>query len=319
MAKAREKAQSKQRTSQEALGILFKANDLKSLKDVRQITQILHRHLPKAQILLENNTTPSKRWSHSKVNWMKPDAIVREVDRLLVVGGDGSILRASRLLLQTDQWDHCRILGIHSGTVGFLAALNMSDALAHLPSLLKNKSALSEEVRSCLQVKIERKGKIIRSFHVLNDCVLSKGSLSRIFEFHVQVNGEFLSSYRADGLIVSPPTGSTAYNLAAGGAIVHHDIPAIQITPISPQSLSNKPIILSDQHEITLKLGRHSTNVYLTMDGQKGLKMGDDDIVHILKSEKSVRFLSVKNNELSHYFESLRQKLNWGLVPKART
>lgn len=300
------------------IGIVFKGQNSQSLSDVKKVSQKLLKAFPKLNILLESACPPSKRWKHSRIRWMKPERIVNSVDTLLAIGGDGTILRASRLLLQTDQWKHCRLLGVHSGTVGFLAALNMKEAMTELPKLLQKPSLLREELRSCLQVKIERKGRLLRSFHVLNDCVLSKGSLSRIFEFHVEVNGEFLSSYRADGLIVSPPTGSTAYNLAAGGAIVHHGIAALQITPIAPQSLSNKPIILSDQHEVSLRLGRHSTDVYLTMDGQKGLKMGDHDRVIIHKSIKYVRFLSIRHQELRHYFESLRQKLNWGLVPKAR-
>ncbi|TVQ80675.1 MAG: NAD(+)/NADH kinase [Bradymonadales bacterium] len=306
------------RKSLESIGVLFKGQDLKSLRDTKQICQKLLRSFPKLEILIENSPKPVNRWSHSRLKWMSAERIPFRTRTLVVVGGDGSILRACRLLMKTETWETCRVLGVHSGTVGFLAAMNVKEALKNLSSLLSRKNGLVEELRSCLHIKIERNSRIFRNFHVLNDCVLSKGSLSRIFEFQVEVNSEFLSSYRADGLIVSPPTGSTAYNLAAGGAIVHHDIPAVQITPICPQSLSNKPIILSDRHEISLRLGRHSSDVYLTMDGQKGLRMGDRDVVHITKSEKSIRFLNLGSRELKHYFESLRHKLNWGLLPRGR-
>jgi NAD+ kinase len=173
------------------------------------------------------------------------------------------------------------------------------------------------ERRSCLQVGIERNRKTFRQFHVLNDAVLSKGSLSRIFEFNVEVDGQFLSSYRADGLIVSSPTGSTAYNLAAGGSILDPTIPAVQLTPICPQSFSNQPIVVSDHHRIDLSVGRHSSDVFLTLDGHTGLRIEGQDRVRVEKSGKSVGFLLPPGMDWTHYFHSLRQKLKWGLVSGA--
>jgi len=250
----------------------------------------------------------------SRIKTVSFEKLLEKSAVAITVGGDGTILRCTRHLLETDNWATCAVLGVNAGKVGFLASLSGDEAGKRLIPLLKRPSLFSLEERSCLKVSVLRNGKVFRTHHVLNDCVLSKGSLSRLFEFHIHINGEFVSSYRADGMIVSPPTGSTAYNLAAGGAILQPNIPAIQLTPIAPQAFSNKPIVLSDENEIALTLGKHSSDVYLTFDGQSGLQVMDQDRIVITRSLKSIRFLSPKSGSKAHFFHSLRQKLNWGLV-----
>lgn len=239
-------------------------------------------------------------------------------DLLIAVGGDGTILRCAHHLLEGSGWKTASLLGINLGHLGFLSSLNATHFMGELKKILTMGTGLGDE-RSCLQVSVKRGSKSFKQYHVLNDGVLSKGSLSRIFEFHIEVNGEFLSSYRADGLIVASPTGSTAYNLAAGGSIIEPRIPAIQLTPICAQYFSNKPIVISDQNTIGLSVGRHSSDVFLTLDGQIGLKIEETDKIEIKKSPKTIRFLLPPGGATSHYFHSLRQKLKWGLVSSPTT
>ncbi len=303
-----------------SVGIITKLQDSDALKLLTRYLPLLsqfhqdnrikfHIEAPAAQLLKHSAKSHLKFLQISSI-----DKMAKTCDLILIVGGDGTMLRAARFLLHRDGWKRCVLLGINAGHLGFLTFLNALDAQKNIKNVLTGNRKSTLELRSCLQVTIERNGRVYRHYHVLNDCALSKGSLSRIFEFHVELDSEFLSSYRADGLIVSTPTGSTAYNLAAGGSIIEPEIPAIQLTPICPQSFSNKPIVVSDKKTIGLSLGRHSSDVYITLDGHTGLRIEATDKIFIRKSSKTVRFLVPPGMDSSHYFSSLRQKLKWGLV-----
>jgi NAD+ kinase len=297
------------------LGFVIKQNDSRAQQLGERIIKDVLKIVPEAKIYIEKNTrTKTKKFPSLPV-----ETLLNKVEVAIVVGGDGTILRCTRAMLEGRGWQNCSVLGVNAGKIGFLAALSGSNAAKRIAPLLRRPELFHLEQRSCLRVSVYRHEKLFESFHVLNDCVLSKGSLSRLFEFHLDINGEFISSYRADGMIISPPTGSTAYNLAAGGAILQPTIPAIQLTPICPQHFSNKPIVVSDENEIVLRLGKHSSDVYLTFDGQRGLQVKDEDRLVITRSEKSIRFLAPKSEVKSHFFHSLRQKLNWGLVEAPST
>ena len=295
-----------------SVGLVLKQNDPRAKILGQKIVTSLLKMSNVHEIFLEKGHKITAESSRLKTASF--DKILEKSAIAVTVGGDGTILRCTRHLLETDCWATCSVVGVNAGKVGFLASLSGPDAIKRLIPLVKKPSLFNVEERSCLKVSVLRNGKVFRTHHVLNDCVLSKGSLSRLFEFHIHINGEFVSSYRADGMIVSPPTGSTAYNLAAGGAILQPNIPAIQLTPIAPQAFSNKPIVLSDENEIALTLGKHSSDVYLTFDGQSGLQVMDQDRIVITRSLKTIRFLSPKSGSRAHFFHSLRQKLNWGLV-----
>jgi NAD+ kinase len=234
-------------------------------------------------------------------------------DLLLSIGGDGTLLRAARLLLETEGWKSAAILGINTGRLGFLTLLSAHD-LSKLEFLLKNPWKSEIEERACLEVRVIRNLRCVRTFHVLNDCVLKNGALSRLLEFGLSMNKEFLSSYRADGFIISTPTGSTAYNLAAGGSILEPQIPAIQLTPICAQSFSNKPIVVCDQNLIVLSIENSIFDAYLTLDGHTSFQVKSGDCIEIRRSPKSIRLLLPSGKGHSHYIHSLRQKLKWGLV-----
>jgi NAD+ kinase len=300
------------------VGIVAKAGEASSLKLLQDWVPVFEEYLsnvPGAAIFLEANEEEksSSRKGMTLYKKMPLHDFASECDLLISIGGDGTILRGARFLLGGEGWKKAALLGINAGHLGFLTFVPADESRATLRKILANPHLPTFEERICLEASLFRKGKIHKKFHVLNDCVLNKGSLSRIFEFHIEIDKEFLSSYRADGLIVSTPTGSTAYNLAAGGAIVAPRIPAMQLTPICPQSFSNKPIVIADSHEIGLQLGKHSTDIFLTLDGQTGIRIESGDEVKIRKSPKSIKFLLPPGMTFSHYFHSLRQKLKWGL------
>ena len=254
-----------------------------------------------------------------RIKLCSADDVAKHSELLISVGGDGTILRSARYLLRGESWEKSYLLGINVGHIGFLAFMGDTDAGQLISDVLEDPSSCWVQRRSCLGVNIKRKGKFHKRFDVLNDCVLNSGSLSRILDFSVEINGDFLSSYRADGFIVSTPTGSTAYNMAAGGSIIEPTAPIMQLTPICPQSFSNKPIVISDNNLVAMSLPPKSDKAFLTLDGQEGIEVGPDDKVEIFKSEKSIQFLTPPKLSASQYFSSLRQKLKWGLVSAAST
>ena len=287
------------------IGIVLKEKDPHALNLLKRLSPLLATTRRRFRFLIEGAAK-----SHGPS--AKLHQITAKAQIILVLGGDGTLLRCAKALLEKNAWQRCYLLGFNAGHLGFLTFVNQSEAQKCLESTLEKPAQARTERRACLEIRVERKGKVIHEFHALNDCVLTKGSLSRLFEFHIEVDRQFLSSYRADGLIISTPTGSTAYNLAAGGSIVEPNIPAMQLTPVCAQSLTSKPIVISDSRAVTLSLGRHSTDVYLTIDGHTGLQVLGQDRIHITKSRKSIGFLVPPNISSLHYFQSLRQKLKWG-------
>jgi NAD+ kinase len=163
--------------------------------------------------------------------------------------------------------------------------------------------------REVLDASVIRKGEKISEFTILNDAVINKGALARIIELETTVNGEYLSTFRSDGLIISTPTGSTAYNLSAGGPIVYPSLHTIIITPICPHTLTNRPIIVPDDVEVRVLLKSKHQEVILTLDGQLGFPLEFEDVVEVRKAEG--RILLIKS-PYRHYFEVLREKLKWG-------
>ncbi len=235
-------------------------------------------------------------------------AIGKDMDLLAVIGGDGTILRASR---QFSEYD-VPILGINRGVVGFLAEINADEMETLLPALLNGSGVIEE--RGTLDVRVLRGGSEIFRESALNDAAISQGTISRLIELSASVRGEPLSVYHADGLIIATPTGSTAYSLAAGGPVVHPSISAVVVTPINPQSLSQRPIVLSGSEKIDVRVvernhGRREPQVGLTVDGQVYQELKGDDVVSVTLDAKKVRFLRRKEDT---FFHTLRTKLKWG-------
>ncbi len=163
--------------------------------------------------------------------------------------------------------------------------------------------------RTVFHASVIRKGEELAEFRVLNDAVINKGALARIIDIETSINGEYLTTFKADGLILSTPTGSTAYNLSAGGPIVHPSLPCIIITPICPHTLTNRPIMIPDHVVVKAILQTKQQEVFLTLDGQQGFVLEYGDTVEVKKSDEKI--LLVKS-PYRHYFAVLREKLKWG-------
>ena len=224
------------------------------------------------------------------------------VDLVVVLGGDGTLLSVTRGALGGTP-----ILGINMGTLGFLTEHPAEQLLPMLHEVLDGRAKTAQRER--LLVTIETAGKEPVTRCVLNDAVVNKSALARILALSVKVNGEFVSRFRADGLIVATPTGSTAYNLSAGGPILYPTLETIVVTPICPHALTNRPIVLSLDSTIEIRLESLSEEVYLTLDGQQGFPISTREVVRIERCPDPVTLIT--HPSLS-YFQILHRKLKWG-------
>jgi NAD+ kinase len=222
----------------------------------------------------------------------------------VVLGGDGTLLAASQLLDER----MIPVLGVNFGSLGFLTDVALSELYPALEGLLAG--SLAYEDRRLLQASVTRPGQPDAEQHALNDVVITKAALSRIIELDVSIDGVFVSAFRADGLIISSPTGSTAYNLAAGGPILHPALPAVLLTPICPHMLSNRPLVVRDESRIEVRLREADDSlVHITFDGQQGFPLSAKDAVSVTRSTRVLRLVRAPAR---NYYEVLRTKLKWG-------
>ena len=226
-----------------------------------------------------------------------------DVDLIVVLGGDGTMISTARLIGDRS----IPVLGINYGALGYLTEFRIEEMFAALEQILAGNYELDPRV--ALRVEHTRAGEILSSNRVLNDVVINKSALARIIEIEVRLDGLFVNNFRADGLIVSTPTGSTAYNLSAGGPIVFPSMNAVVVTPICPFTLSNRPIVVPDAAEIELILKTEKEEVALTLDGQVGFQLQAGDRVKIRKSRTTFNLVQPPNR---NYFDVLRDKLRWG-------
>lgn len=223
-------------------------------------------------------------------------------DLLITFGGDGTLLSLAR-----HAPDNVPIIGVNMGTLGFLTEL----AVEEFPSLLDSvlEGDFTAEPRVTFDVVVRGPGRDQRKYRVLNDATINKSALARIVEMEVRVSGTFVSNFRADGLIISTPTGSTAYNLSAGGPIVYPTMSAMLLTPICPHMLTNRPIVLPDNVDVEIAIATQLQEIFLTLDGQEGLPLTEHDRVCVSKSPSTVLFVQSPGKD---YFQVLRKKLKWG-------
>jgi NAD+ kinase len=225
-----------------------------------------------------------------------------EIDVAVVLGGDGTMLRASGLVADAG----IPILGINLGHLGFLTPFDPGSAQDAIEGALSGSLATSERMR--LSVTYRPAGAPAVTRTALNDTVIHQGAMARLIELEVKLDTDYVGTYRADGLIVSTPTGSTAYNLAAGGPIISHDHQAMVLTPICAHALTNRPLVVSNERTLRVRLGGDSLGVVLTVDGQWAHTFQPDDQVDITAGARPlVTFESDKG-----YFDILREKLHWG-------
>ncbi len=226
------------------------------------------------------------------------------VNWVVVLGGDGTLLGASRRIGRYG----VPILGVNLGGLGFLTGIPLEKLYPVIEMMINGR--LEVETRVMLETRVLRKGEEVLRFEVLNDVVINKGTLARIIDLDVSINREFLTTFRADGLIIATPTGSTAYNLSAGGPILYPTMETFVLTPICPFTLTNRPIIIPNTATIQIKMGKESEEtVILTFDGQVGFDLSFRDEVIISKSRKKIKLLRPPDHS---YFKILRTKLMWG-------
>ncbi len=225
-----------------------------------------------------------------------------QVDLLIVLGGDGTLLSMARAVNDLG----VPILGVNLGGLGFLTATTLDEMLPALETLLAGGMEIEE--RMMLSASLRRGGQSVGEYIALNDVVITKSAMSRIIDLSVSVGGRHAISYRADGLIISTPTGSTAYNLSAGGPILFPTMDAVVLTPIAPHTLSNRPIVVPGAQRIEVAL-LVEQDVMLTMDGQVGVPLRERDVVEVQKAAARIRLVRFPQKD---FFSVLRTKLKWG-------
>jgi NAD+ kinase len=224
-------------------------------------------------------------------------------DLLIVLGGDGTLLSAARLVADRQ----VPILPVNLGGLGFLTTVPLDDLYAILEEIFSGKNRMSERVM--LEAQIVRDGGTIRRQIALNDAVLNKAALARIMDVALHVDGEYVTTYKADGLILSTPTGSTAYSLSAGGPIVYPTVESFVVTPICPHTLTNRPLVIPDTAKIDIDFQAEGDAVFLTLDGQIGIELVKGDQIVVRKASEKLRLVLPSKKT---YFQVLRNKLKWG-------
>jgi len=233
--------------------------------------------------------------------------LAKGCDLAIVVGGDGTLLNAARSLAEAD----VPVLGVNLGRLGFLADVSPDEMHERLDEILAGQ--YDEEHRSLLHASVLRDGRSISESDALNDVVIHKWDIARMIEIDTTIDGRFLNSLRADGLIVATPTGSTAYALSGGGPILDPALGALVLVPICPHTLSNRPIVVSDQVDIEIAVhGDDSTKAQITCDGQVNFELVSGDQVHITRKDHDLRLIHPRDHD---HFDIMRKKLRWAEQP----
>ncbi len=231
------------------------------------------------------------------------ETLPSHADLLIVLGGDGTLLAAARLMNE----HNVPILPVNLGALGFLTSVTLDDMYPVLEQAINGQARYSERV--LLESQVIRKGAVFHRARALNDAVLNKAALARIIDLQLRINDEFVCNYKADGLIVSTPTGSTAYSLAAGGPIVYPLVSAFVITPICPHTLTNRPLVVPDSAQIEVGFDAAGECIFLTLDGQVGVELIPGDLIKIAAAPERLRLVRPQKKS---YFSVLRDKLKWG-------
>ncbi len=240
---------------------------------------------------------------HDSSHGLTREEVAEQSQLLLVLGGDGTLLAAARVAARLG----IPILPINMGSLGFLTSFTIEEMYPALEQVLAGRFSCSERVM--LDVELHRDAEVIERQAVVNEAVLNKGALARMIDLQLTIDADFVCRYRADGLIVATPTGSTAYSLSAGGPIVHPAVESWIITPICPHTLSDRPVVVRDSSLIEVHLSGDTESVFLTLDGQTGIPMQAADVVRMRRASDRLRLIQPAQKS---YFEILRNKLKWG-------
>jgi NAD+ kinase len=236
-------------------------------------------------------------------NWVEREAMVSRAEMIVVLGGDGTLLGVARQVVGHE----IPILGVNLGGLGFLTQISLEELYRVLERVIQGE--YQADKREVLSAAVLRGERTLAQYNVLNDAVINKGALARIIDLEVTIDGEDITTFKSDGLILSTPTGSTAYNLSAGGPIVYPSLHCIIITPICSHTLTNRPIVIPDDVTVRAVLKSRQQEVYLTLDGQQGWPLEYEDVVEVKKVPAQIAFI---RSPYRHYFGVLREKLKWG-------
>ncbi len=281
------------------IGVVAKVGSREAAEMAQELAQWLRRR--DLEVALDGETLRARGLDEPPFDPATPH------DLVICLGGDGTLLAIARTAVAG-----VPILGVNLGNLGFLTEINRGELYPTLVRVLAGK--FDTEERSLLEIELRRAAGGPRSgeaetFRVLNDAVVTKSALARIIQLTLEVDGHLIARYRSDGLIISTPTGSTAYNLSAGGPIVHPLLPVVVLTPICPHALSLRPFVVSDRSVVEVMLETQREEVYLTLDGQEGTELGHRDVVRITRSPHVVRLVKVN---VRSFYDNLRGKLRWG-------
>lgn len=279
-------------------------------KQIRSVGIVVKPHHPEAGA----TAAELSDWlrGHGVERIVEPDADIQrrngeqlphDIDLVVVLGGDGTMISTARLIGELD----VPIIGVNYGSLGYLTDLRIEEMFPAIEAFLAGDYKIDQRVM--LEAEHRRDGVTMGKGRVLNDVVINKSALARIIDIDVKLDGQFVNTFRADGLIVSTPTGSTAYNLSAGGPIIYPTMNAVVLTPICPFTLTNRPIVVPDSSEIEISVENVNEGVVLTLDGQTGFELSAGDTVVVHKSATAFNMVAPANR---NYFEVLRDKLKWG-------
>ena len=285
------------------IGVIVKPHQPDALETLCRLTTWLNEH----GITLVGPTEVERETIEHRtgctIEVVHESELARQVDLILVLGGDGTMIATSRMIGDV----RVPVIGVNYGGLGYLAEFPLEELFPALESILAGQYQVQQ--RLMLTVELWRGEELVTRNRVLNDVVVNKSALARIIEIEAYLNEQFVNLFRADGLIVATPTGSTAYNLSAGGPIIYPSMNAVVITPICPFTLSNRPIVVPDDSMIEVRLVTENEEVALTLDGQVGFPLQAGDRAVIRKSKTAFNLVQPPNR---NYFEVLRNKLKWG-------
>jgi len=285
------------------VGVVVKPHQPDALETLCRLTEWLNQRGLK---LVGGPELERERIEHETgcaVESVKQEELSQSVDLMLVLGGDGTMIATARRVGDTE----VPVIGVNYGGLGYLAEFRIEELFSALETILDGNYKV--ERRVMLSVELRRGEELVTQNRVLNDVVMNKSALARIIQIETYLNDQFVNSFRADGLIVATPTGSTAYNLSAGGPVIYPSMNAVVITPICPFTLSNRPIVVPDDSVIEVRLMTEKEDVALTLDGQVGFPLQAADRVVIRKSQTTFNLVQPANR---NYFDLLRDKLRWG-------
>jgi NAD+ kinase len=252
--------------------------------------------------LLEENGAKKLDLNHKRASF---ETLRKKADLIIVFGGDGTFLHTSLNFIGTG----IPLMGINLGRIGFLTEIETNELSEALDDIV-NKN-YSVESRNALEVSIKRGNDVINNKYAVNDVVINRGAVGEMLKVNMHINNEFVNSYRGDGIIVSTPTGSTAYSFSAGGPIINPKVKAILITPLCPHAVHVKPMVISDDEVINIDVDGKKDQIYLTTDGRNTIKILSEDIVEIKSSEQEISLIKFPDRT---FYTILRNKMRVGLV-----